>query len=287
MAIGGAGRLSAGDIPWKKGYEVEADAKSPDGRYGVAVPSRDAAGDEEDPANYLADLKKHRFLGVITGAHYFQGRNHYGLSVTWSDDSSWCVVEFDERWGFETISILEVNGENFTQAEVGKRVQQALNAVIAKAEGVKGAGAAATAYLQLTDDRKLRVRALATTDPKEMNEKSHQALFQGTYDLKGKKWTVTDVRHISLDESHALESAYGELGLENNTFGTEELKLEWLDGRMNGVYQALRILLRPERFAQVKAEQIAWLKKRDAAGSVAEKCKLLEARIKALQDLAW
>ena len=51
----------------------------------------------------------------------------------------------------------------------------------------------------------------------------------------------------------------------------------------------LRILLRPERFAKVKAEQIAWLKKRDAAGSVGcqEKCKLLEARVKALQDLAW
>jgi len=42
-----------------------------------------------------------------------------------------------------------------------------------------------------------------------------------------------------------------------------------------------------QNLAQVKAEQIAWLKKRDAAGSVAEKCKLLEARIKTLQDLAW
>ncbi len=279
--------MCAGDIPWKKGYDVEEDAKSPDGRYGVAVPSHDAAGDEEDPTNYLADLKKHRFLGVITGAHYFQGRNHYGLTVTWSDDSAWCVVEFDERWGFDTISILEVNEANFTQTEVGKRVQQAVNGVIAKAEGVKGAGSDATAYYQLTDDRKLRVRALATTDPKEMNDNSHQALFQGTYDLKGKKWTVTDARHISLDDSHALESAYDELGLENNTVASEELKLEWLDGRMNEVYKALRILLRPERFAPVKAEQVAWLKKRDAAGSVAEKCKLLEARVKALQNLAW
>jgi len=34
-------------------------------------------------------------------------------------------------------------------------------------------------------------------------------------------------------------------------------------------------------------EQIEWLKKRDAAGSVEEKCKSMEARIKALQELVW
>ena len=39
----------------------------------------DAAGDDDN--NYLADLKKHRFLGVIAGAHYYQGRNHYSLNV--------------------------------------------------------------------------------------------------------------------------------------------------------------------------------------------------------------
>jgi hypothetical protein len=36
-----------------------------------------------------------------------------------------------------------------------------------------------------------------------------------------------------------------------------------------------------------KKEQIEWLKKRDAAPSADEKCKLMEARIKALQELVW
>ena len=37
----------------------------------------------------------------------------------------------------------------------------------------------------------------------------------------------------------------------------------------------------------MKKEQIAWLKTRDTVPSVGEKCKLLEARVKALQDLLW
>jgi hypothetical protein len=45
--------------------------------------------------------------------------------------------------------------------------------------------------------------------------------------------------------------------------------------------------LEPARFAVVKKEQIEWLKKRDAASSVEEKCKLTEARTKVLQELVW
>ena len=78
------------------------------------------------------------------------------------------------------------------------------------------------------------MRAIATTDPKEIEgQNSYLALFQGTYDLKGKKWTVTDARRISLDESHMHSSPrMSGLDLENNTFATEEGKLgmaRWTD----------------------------------------------------------
>lgn len=56
---------------------------------------------------------------------------------------------------------------------------------------------------------------------------------------------------------------------------------------MNDIYQALRFLLPAEGFSEVKKAQIAWLKKRDAADSTAAKCKLLEARIEVLRDIAW
>jgi predicted nucleotidyltransferase len=54
-----------------------------------------------------------------------------------------------------------------------------------------------------------------------------------------------------------------------------------------GIYQAVRFVLPTERFAIVKQEQIAWLKKADAASSLKEKCELIEARIKVLRDLLW
>jgi len=56
---------------------------------------------------------------------------------------------------------------------------------------------------------------------------------------------------------------------------------------MNKVYSATQFILPPARFSGVKREQIEWLKKRNAAPSTDEKCKLIEARIKALQELVW
>jgi uncharacterized protein YecT (DUF1311 family) len=56
---------------------------------------------------------------------------------------------------------------------------------------------------------------------------------------------------------------------------------------MNDVYDAVRFVLPPDRFARVKQEQIAWLKTRDAAHSAEEKSKLTENRVRVLQNLLW
>jgi hypothetical protein len=45
--------------------------------------------------------------------------------------------------------------------------------------------------------------------------------------------------------------------------------------------------LPPGRFAAVKRAQIESLKRRNAASSIGEKCKLMEARSEALQTLVW
>ena len=60
-----------------------------------------------------------------------------------------------------------------------------------------------------------------------------------------------------------------------------------LEETMNSVYRAVRFILPPGRFAAVKRAQIEWLKKRNAASSIGEKCKLMEARSEALQTLVW
>ena len=72
-----------------------------------------------------------------------------------------------------------------------------------------------------------------------------------------------------------------------SVFSSEQEKFDALDKIMNDVYQAVRAVTPSDRFAEVKQEQIVWLKTRDAAGSVEEKSKLTESRIKTLQELLW
>ena len=98
---------AAGNNDWPSGYVVYENTESPDGRYGILVPSMDAWEEDESlgETNYLADLKSHRLLGRIRGADYFEHQNHRGLQIVWAPDSTWRVVEYDGRFGFDTISI--------------------------------------------------------------------------------------------------------------------------------------------------------------------------------------
>src|SRR5262249_28019580 len=121
--------------PWPKDYVVAEDSKSGNGRYGVLIPARDSSSSDLDqPANYLADLEKHKVLGQIHNSFYSQGRNHQALAAYWAPDSSWVVVEYDGRFGFDSLMILEIGDDTISQTDVGRDIQQAINAVIAKAE---------------------------------------------------------------------------------------------------------------------------------------------------------
>ncbi len=226
------------------------------------------------------------------------------MEVFWAPDSSYCVVENDGRYGADTISILEIKDSTFVQTEIGERIQKSLDGAMKKQVHDSEMSGYVSPFFRLGTDRKLRVRALSENNPKQFdNVKTYYALFQGTYDLAAKKWTVIDARSIDAEQSDALQSAYQDnfakhmivaadpaQAPENFTgsvFSSEEEKADALDKTMNDVYQAVRYVLSANRFAKVKQEQIEWLKTRDAAHSVEEKSKLTETRIKTLQDLLW
>jgi hypothetical protein len=90
---------TAAAVDWPDGYVVRENTASPDGRYGVLVPTMEAWEKDESlsEANYLADLKNHRVLGEIDKVDYFEHQNHRGLAVFWAPQSSICVVENDGR----------------------------------------------------------------------------------------------------------------------------------------------------------------------------------------------
>jgi len=275
---------------WPKDYVVKENSESPDGHYAVLVQSMDAAtGQEENESGvYLADVKSNTTMGNIDKVDYFEHQNHRGLEVFWAPDSSYCVVENDGRYGADTISILEIKDSTFVQTEIGERIQKSLDGAMKKQVHDSEMSGYVSPFFRLGTDRKVRVRALSENNPKQFdNVKTYYALFQGTYDLAAKKWTVIDAHSITAEQSAELDWGYQKPDFENTTFANEDERAKSLDEQMNQVYQAAKFILPPVRFAKVKQEQTEWLKKRDAAGSIGEKCKLMEARIRALQDLLW
>ena len=283
---------TAAAVNWPDGYVVYENTASPDGRYGVLVPTMEAWEQDESlsEANYLADIKNHRVLGKIDKVDYFEHQNHRGLEVFWAPQSSVCVVRNDGRYGADSISVLEINDSSFVQTEIGDRIQKSLDGAMKKQAHAPEMAGDVSPYFRFGTDRKVRVRALSQNNPKQFEDvKTYYALFQGTFDVAAKKWTVTDARSISTEQDDALETAYSDLeqDLEHTIYQNEEDKAESLDKKMNKVYSAAQFILPPARFTAVKKEQIEWLKKRNAAPSTEEKCKLMEARIKALQELVW
>ena len=282
---------TAAAVNWPDGYVVYENTASPDGHYGVLVPTMEAWEKDESlsEADYLADIKNHRVLGKIDKVEYFEHQNHRGLAVFWAPQSSICVVENDGRYGADSISVLQINDSSFAQTEIGDRIQKSLDGAMKKQAHTE-MGGYVSPYFRFGTDREVRVRALSQNNPKQFDDvKTYYALFQGTFDVGAKKWSVMDSRSISGEQEDALATAYSDLeqDLEHRTFQNEEDKAESLDQAMNKVYRAAQFILPPARFGAVKREQIEWLKKRNAAPSTEEKCKLMEARIKALQEFVW
>ncbi len=293
------GHAAAGE--WPEGYAVSEDTVSPDGRHGLVIP---VDRDTVDPVNYLADLKEKRLIGKIAKGNYIQRESRRSLQAFWSPDSRWCVVEYGERYGFGSVCVLEVTGSRFTQTDVGRHIQGTLDAAITRqSRGAERSGNANVSF-RLGPGRSLRVRARASNNPKQFTEvKTFYAAFAGTFDLKTKRWFASRARKIEAEDDEAMESAYADLDgkefivlpegedppddFDGQVFRSEEARAEKLDAMLNGAYRIVRRSLPPARFAAVKAEQIAWLKRRDALATEPEKAKLTFERVKALQDLVW
>jgi hypothetical protein len=279
--------LPAGEpVPrWPKGYVIAEGSESPDGRYGVLIPTREEQElmADEKIVNILVNLKTHRRLCVIRGAQYWESQNHYGLTVDWAEDSRWCAVTYDGRYGFENITLVEPKGSTCTQTDLGKHIQKALDSTISQQTDADSYG---SAHFRSAPGSKVLVRATSYTNPKGFEDRpTYCALFQGTFDLVTRKWTRSDAR--SIKNFHAMEAAYGDRLDRGITFSSDEDRLRSYDELLNDVYSAVRMVLPSERFASVKKEQIAWLKKLAGSDSAAKKCEFMAARIQELRQLLW
>ena len=294
LPLTAAASRTAAAVDWPEGYVLYEATESPDERYGILVPTYEAWEKDEslENTNYLADIKNHRILGKIKGADYFAHQNHRGLKTVWASDSSWGVMEYDSRFSFDNLCILEVRDSTFVQTDIGKRIGKALaTAIRGKGDDDKEEpGGDVGPQFRFEPGRKLRVQAGLNTDPKELDLKhARYALFIGIYDVNSKKWQSANARALNRQGYDGSETAFSDLEseLKDTSFPSADEKAEWLDERMNEIYNFLRVIQPPNRFEKVKQEQKTWLKQRDAATSVEEKCKLIEERIKSLQKAVW
>src|SRR4051812_19737886 len=134
---------------WPTGYVVHENSESPDHQFGLVVPGSDPddASEDSDRANYLGNLKTHEFLGKLADADYFERQNHRHVNVIWSPDSKRCVVEYQGRFGFETMSVLQLKDGGFRQTDLGGHIDKALTAAV----GEEGTGSAWFRFAQITN----------------------------------------------------------------------------------------------------------------------------------------
>lgn len=291
---------------WPENYVVQGQSISPAKKYAVVVRSRELVLEsksvEQNPV-YLANIQEHRVLGRVTGVDYFESENHRGLRIYWAADSTWCVMESDSRFGFQNISVLKIHDNRLSQMEIGDRIQKTVNEAIAKQSHQGNATAEITPYFRIGANRAVKVRAVATTNPKELSDmKSYYAHFAGIYDLKSKRWIFANARPAS-DETHlALLIAYDDHfdehmivapngiareGFSGSIFLSEQQKVHALNHMLTNVWDALQAILSKERFAELEAQDKMWLAELDRVESAKEKSVLQIARIHELQDLLW
>jgi len=304
---------------WPEHLTLHEASRSPDGQYGIVVTTSSHVDDgatvllpekDEEFVDYFADLQNHRLLGKIKNFEYVEGENHAHLDAEWTPDSKLCIATYWERYGFASAAVLEPKGDSFTQTDIGQHIRKAIDATIKKQSRDVDADVYPQFYIEAGP--KIRVFAEASNNPKQLEGvETYYALFQGIFDPRSKKWTATSARAITAKDNEMLQSASeasccfevyavspepfkefpdAEEPLsynEKSFFRSEESKFKYLDERMNDVYKAVHFVLSLSEFAKVKQDQIAWLKKRDANNSVAEKSKLTEERIKVLRQLVW
>ncbi|PYJ13103.1 MAG: hypothetical protein DME94_11290, partial [Verrucomicrobia bacterium] len=127
LHLGLARAVAAAD--WPQNYVVHEHSESPDDRYGVLALSKEAAIEQDQTdgnTTFLANLQTRQLLGEVRGTDYFEGQNHRDLQVVWTPDSSVCVLEYEGRYGFDSVFALELKGEGFRQIDLGEHIQKSL-----------------------------------------------------------------------------------------------------------------------------------------------------------------
>lgn len=187
-----------------KGYTIPEDSFSPDGRYGVTVPTTDEVP-EDEAKNSLLDLKTGRALAVLQTKFTAWTRRSHGepLPARWTQDSSLLLWEASGKWSPAAMTLVKIEKEQVVwqidvlqtaEKEILKATQKAKPEAYAVAK--KSNEGNGTAYPEgFTVDVKteakplelpLWISVILTSNPKGIEGKpTIESYLLGTVDEKG------------------------------------------------------------------------------------------------------
>jgi hypothetical protein len=192
-------------------YLVASSTLSADKAFAVIYPKMELCTDEPKKGaenrckDYLVALKPFRILTPLeTKFPHFQNKNHGGISATWSSDGAAALVTLDSKWGPEDVFLYEIRDgkvsrstslyqkthdlflPDYKNAKVG-----AYNDLFAFILETPEEGA----FAEFADATHVRIRATATTDPKETpGRKAWEATVEAVWDIPQARFTSEKVK---------------------------------------------------------------------------------------------
>lgn len=195
-------------------YLIASTTISPDQKLAVIYPKD---SEDEKAKDYLVSLKPFKILAPLaTDDPYFAHRSNGGISAEWSKDSSVALVTLESKWGPGDILLYEIrDGKVARETNMTKKIGDELRPDYEKVKPepyndsynfildddmAADSGADPSQPVQqcvLVDAQQVRVKAAATTDPKNIGGvKAWDAKFEGVWDIPQAKFTSANVKRI-------------------------------------------------------------------------------------------
>jgi hypothetical protein len=185
-------------------YVLPKDTVSPDGKYGLIFPDREF--NDNPGRDFVVAFDPPQILTLLqTDQPEFEGRNHGGYAVEWSDDSSVALVTLDGKWGPSDFILLELqNGKVTRTTNLGTKIRQLLEPDYKKAKAepyndyyhfIFEDQDPVVPFCTLEKSALVRIDAFATSDPK--SNQTWRARLRAVWDIRTARVTQQQVTRLS------------------------------------------------------------------------------------------
>jgi hypothetical protein len=185
-------------------YVLPKDTVSPNGKYGLIFPDRELS--DNPGRDFVVALDPPQILTLLeTDQPDFEGRNHGGYSVEWSDDSSVALVTLDGKWGPHDFVLLELqNGKVTRTTKLGAKIRQLLEPDYRKAKAepyndyyhfVFESQDPGIPFCTLEKSALVQIDTVATSDPKSTH--GWRARLRAVWDIRTAKVIQQQVTRLS------------------------------------------------------------------------------------------